>query len=55
LIKDTKEKFTNDTLARYFKKYINVVEGNYFRGISKLIEILAIPMGFFCPHKDTAT
>ena len=55
LIKDTKQKFTNDTLARYFKKHINIVEGNYFRGISNLIEILAIPVGFFCPHKDTAT
>jgi len=55
LIKDTKAKFTNETLARYFKKHIKVVEGNYFRGISKFIEILAIPIGFFCPHKDTAT
>lgn len=55
LIKDAKNKFTNDTLARYFKKHIKVVEGNYFSVASKLIEILSIPIGFFCPHKDTAT
>ena len=55
LIKDVDNKFTNDTLARYFKKYIKVLEGNYFNVMSKLIEILAIPIGFFCPHKETAT
>ena len=55
LIKYAKEKFTNDTLARYFKKHINVIEGDQISSISKLIEILAIPIGFFCPHKDTAT
>ena len=55
LVKDAKNKFTNDTLARYFKKHIKVLEGNYFSAMNKLIEILAIPIGFFCPHKDTAT
>jgi putative glycosyltransferase (TIGR04372 family) len=55
LIKNAKNKFTNDTLARYFKKYIKVIEGNYFSAMNKLIEILVIPIGFFCPHKDTAT
>jgi len=55
LIKDAKNKFTNDTLARYFKKYIKVLEGNYFNVASKLIETLSIPITFFCPHKDTAT
>ena len=55
LIKNAKNKFTNDTLARYFKKYIKVLEGNYFSAMNKLIEILAIPIAFFCPHKDTAT
>ena len=55
LLKDAKAKFTNDTLARYFKKHINVIENNQISSISKLLEILAIPIGFFCPHKDTAT
>ena len=51
LIKDVDNKFTNDTLARYFKKYIKVLEGNYFNVMSKLIEILAIPIGFFARIK----
>ena len=55
LIKDVNEKFTNDTLAKYFKKYINVVEVSYFNLIDKLMEILMIPIGYFCPHKETAT
>ena len=55
LIKDSDNKFTNNTLARYFKKHINVVEVNYFNLIDKLMEILMIPIGFFCPHKETAT
>jgi len=55
LIKDANNKFTNATLARYFKKHIKVLEGNYFKAMGKLIEILAIPILFFCPHKNTAT
>jgi len=55
LIKNINEKFTNDTLAKYFKKYINVVEVTYYNLIDKIMEILMIPITFFCPHKETAT